>query len=175
MTLQPTVQAPLTKTETQQHTDLLNRFYRAFQNKDYATMQACYHPDAEFQDEVFTLKGKEIGAMWHMLCERGKDLTLEFGQVTADAQTGRAFWQAGYTFSTTGRYVVNKLNASFEFKDGKIIRHRDRFNFWKWSRQALGPAGLLLGWGPLLHRKVSKMASQNLQKFMAGHSEYRGS
>ena len=154
------------------HAQLLDQFYTAFSNKDYQAMQACYHPEAEFQDEVFTLKGKEIGAMWHMLCERGKDLTLQFSQVQADDVQGSAYWEAGYTFATTGRYVVNKINATFEFKDGKIFRHRDRFNFWRWSRQSLGPAGWVLGWSSMLKNKVQAMANKNLQQFMEKHPTY---
>lgn len=156
------------------HEQLIHDFYQAFQRKDYAFMQRCYHPQAEFEDEVFVLKGREIGAMWHMLCERGKDLTLEFGQVAADAHCGQAYWQAGYTFATTGRYVVNKINARFEFRDGKIYRHRDHFDFWAWSRQALGPAGMLLGWSSLLRNKIKAMAHKNLQQFIARHAEYQG-
>ena len=45
-----------------------------------------------------------------------------------------------------------------EDEAGKIVRHIDRFDFWRWSRMALGPAGLLLGWTPLLHKKVQAKA-----------------
>ena len=38
-------------------------------------MQACYRPAPTFADEVSSLKGKEVGAMWHMLCEGGSDLS----------------------------------------------------------------------------------------------------
>ncbi len=31
---------------------------------------------------------------------------------------------------------------TFEFRDGKIYQHTDRFGFWRWSRQALGAAGV---------------------------------
>jgi hypothetical protein len=48
-----------------------------------------------------------------------------------------------------------------------ITRHRDRFNFWSWSRQALGAPGLLLGWTPFLRQKVRAQAAANLQKFLA--------
>ena len=41
-------------------------------------MIECYHPEIHFKDEVFNLNGKKVGAMWHMLCERGKDLEISF-------------------------------------------------------------------------------------------------
>jgi len=148
---------------------LIERFYRAFQQKDYQTMVQCYHPQATFRDEAFGLNGaEEIGAMWQMLCERGKDMQLSFS-VSEDNGRVTAHWEALYTFSQTGRRVHNKIDASFEFRDGKIIRHDDRFNFWSWSRQALGLPGLLLGWTPLLKNKVQTMAMKNLRLFMKGN------
>jgi ketosteroid isomerase-like protein len=151
--------------------ELLNRFYRAFAALDADTMAACYAPDAHFQDEVFTLAGRdEISAMWRMLCTatrtRGMDAwSLEFSGVSADAAQGKAHWEAHYRFSATGRLVHNVIDAQVSFRDGLIIGHRDRFDFWSWSRQALGTAGWLLGWTPLLRRKVKAQAAANLKAF----------
>lgn len=152
-------------TQSSDNKALIERFYSAFQKKDHATMAQCYHPEAYFRDEAFELKGHEIGAMWHMLCERGKDMTMEFS-VSDQAGNVTAHWEPKYSFSQTGRFVHNIIDAEFEFKDGLIIKHIDRFNFWSWSRQALGAPGLVLGWTPLLRNKVSKMAMGNLRKFM---------
>lgn len=154
---------------TSQNKELIKSFYKAFQQKDHQTMAACYHPEAYFRDEAFELTGAEIGSMWHMLCLRGKDMTLEFS-VTELSDKISAHWEPKYSFSQTGRFVHNIIDAEFEFKDGKIIRHIDRFNFWSWSRQALGAPGLLLGWTPLLQKKVSKMAMGNLREFIKKHS-----
>ncbi|GAA3928219.1 nuclear transport factor 2 family protein [Litoribacillus peritrichatus] len=154
------------------HKTLIESFYRAFQQKDYKTMAECYHPEAYFKDEAFELTGKEIGAMWHMLCERGKDMTMAF---SVQDQSGKitAHWEPKYSFSQTGRFVHNIIDAEFEFKDGKIIRHIDQFNFWRWSRQALGLPGVALGWSSFLQNKVSSMAMSNLKKFVTKHPEYR--
>ena len=146
---------------------LLTDFYSAFQRRDADAMAACYHPEAEFSDEAFVgLRHGGVTSMWRMLCERGKDLRLEFRDIQADERTGRAHWEAYYTFSATGRKVHNIIDAEFEFRDGKILRHRDRFDFHRWSRQALGPMGLLLGWTPLLRNKVQATARGSLEKFM---------
>jgi ketosteroid isomerase-like protein len=146
---------------------LLTDFYSAFQRRDGDAMAACYHPDAEFSDAVFVgLRHGGVTSMWRMLCERGKDLRLEFRDIQADERTGRAHWEAYYTFSATGRKVHNIIDAEFEFRDGKILRHRDRFDFHRWSRQALGTSGLLLGWTPLLRNKVRSTARGSLEKFM---------
>jgi hypothetical protein len=151
---------------------LIEYFYNAFQRKDYQSMAKCYHPEAYFRDEAFELTGKEIGAMWHMLCSRGKDMTLEF-YVREHEGNITAHWEPKYTFSQTGRFVHNIVKAEFEFKDGLIIKHIDQFNFWRWSQQALGTPGLLLGWTPLLRNKVSKMAMGNLRKFMKNQTATR--
>jgi ketosteroid isomerase-like protein len=146
---------------------LLHDFYGAFARRDGAAMERCYTDDAHFEDAVFTLDGaRRVGGMWRMLCERGKDLRVEHSAVDADDTTGRAHWDAWYTFSATGRKVLNRIDASFRFRDGKIAWHRDAFPFSRWARQALGPAGLLLGWTPLVRNKVRRTAAANLDAYL---------
>ena len=147
--------------------ELIRRFYTSFGNLDARGMAACYHPAVNFSDEVFVdLEGERAVAMWQMLCERAKDLKIEFRDIEADDLTGRAHWEAWYTFTATGRRVHNKIDARFEFKDGKIIRHRDSFDFWAWSRQALGPMGWLLGWSGLVKKRVRSQAAKSLAPFL---------
>ncbi|RKH47264.1 nuclear transport factor 2 family protein [Corallococcus llansteffanensis] len=149
------------------HSQLITDFYSAFQRRDADGMAACYHPDVEFNDAVFQgLRYAGATSMWRMLLERGKDLELTFSDVQADDRTGRAHWDARYTFSQTGRKVLNRIDATFEFADGKIVRHTDHFPFWTWSRQALGPVGFALGWTPLLHNKVRAQGAAGLRKYM---------
>ena len=146
--------------------ELIENFYTSFQKLDAEAMVRCYHPDIRFSDPVFpALSGSEVGDMWRMLCSQAKNFELTFTHVQANDQTGRASWGALYDFSATGRRVHNKIAAEFEFKDGKIIKHTDAFDFWKWSSMALGPVGFLLGWTPMLRRKVQKQASEHLAKF----------
>jgi ketosteroid isomerase-like protein len=147
---------------------LIERFYTAFQNHDGDTLAASYHPEAVFSDPVFVeLRGPRVGAMWKMLATRAKDLQIEFRDVHADDTTGRAHWEAHYTFSETGRHVHNVIDASFQFRDGKIIRHDDRFDLWRWSAMALGTRGKLLGWFPPVQRAIRAKAARNLDKFVA--------
>ncbi len=153
--------------------ELIKIFYAAFQQKDYAGMMACYHPEIHFSDPVFTgLRGKQAGAMWHMLCERGQDLQIVFNDVQADETNGRAHWEATYTFST-GRKVYNVIDAAFVFQNGKIIRHQDSFGLWRWTRMALGPMGLFLGWSSVMQKRVRGTAVKSLNVFIANHSEYQ--
>lgn len=146
---------------------LITRLYTCFQARDAAGMTACYHPDIVFSDPVFgRLEKGQVGAMWAMLCSRAADLEIEFSGVSADAEKGRAHWDARYTFSQTGRKVLNQIDAEFGFRDGLIARHDDRFSFWRWSKQALGPAGAALGWTPLLRARVGANARKGLAAYM---------
>jgi hypothetical protein len=111
--------------------------------------------------------------MWHMLILRGKDLTLTFNQVKADELKGACHWVATYSFSKTGRMVINEIDASFEFRDGLIYRHTDHFDLWKWTRMALGMKGLLLGWTPFLQNKVRATAASGLRQFIEGNEGYK--
>jgi ketosteroid isomerase-like protein len=150
-----------------QNKELINKFYTAFQNKDYKTMQTCYADDATFSDPVFeNLNATEVRAMWQMLITRATDLELKFKNVEANENTGSAEWIATYTFTSTGKKVINKIKASFFFENGKIKDHKDSFDFYKWAKQALGFKGLLLGWTSFLHNKVKQQARNNLVKFM---------
>jgi SnoaL-like domain len=148
----------------------IGRLYAAFARLDAAAMQACYAPDARFDDEAFSLRGREdIGGMWRMLCEAVRTKGSAQWKLEVSAITDHsAHWEPTYLFSATGRLVHNVIDAEFEFDaDGLITRHRDRFDFWRWSRQALGAPGWLLGWSPFLRAKVRAQAAANLKRFLA--------
>jgi len=151
---------------------LIERFYSAFQKRDGDGMAACYAPDVKFGDEVFPdLAGDRARGMWKMLCARAQDLKIEFRDVQATDTDGSAHWDATYTFATTGRKVLNRIDATFKFENGLIKEHRNRFDFYAWARQALGPMGLLLGWTPMIKAKVRKTAAAGLDKFMASRGQ----
>lgn len=150
------------------HENLITAFYAAFAKHDHAGMAACYHDDVEFTDPVFgTLKGVQAKAMWQMLLERSKgSLQISFSNVHATDTTGSAHWEAIYPFSKTGRTVHNKIDAAFQFKDGKIIKHTDHFDLYKWSRQAFGVTGTLLGFTPFFQNKIRATATKSLHSYL---------
>jgi len=151
--------------------ELIHHFYTCFKNKDFKGMQECYADHATFNDEAFrNLNAIQVRSMWEMLIKSGKDLRLEYNHVQADENTGTAEWVAHYTFSATGKKVVNKIKASFVFENGKIVKHEDSFSFYKWSSQALGLPGILLGWTDFLKNKIRKRAAENLRLFMAANT-----
>lgn len=146
---------------------LIHTFYTAFTKSDYKGMAACYHPEIQFRDPVFELlKEKKASLMWQMLLERSKgDIKIEFSDIHADEFTGTAKWIATYNFSKTNRKVVNTIQAHFQFKEGLIIKHEDDFDLWKWSKQAFGLPGYLLGWTGYMQSKIQRTAQDSLNKY----------
>lgn len=147
---------------------LLHDFYEAFKRGDAEGMVACYAPDVEFSDPLFKhLVGAEACGMWRMLLERpaGTKPKAEVvvSGIEADDESGKAQWDADYTFPKTGRKVHNPVDARFKFRDGKIIRHQDSFNLWSWMGQALGLPGKLLGWFPPFVQVVRRSAEGGLR------------
>jgi hypothetical protein len=146
---------------------LLTRLYEAFGRLDHTAMAACYCPQAHFSDPVFTdLQGTQVFAMWRMLCTRATDLRIEASRIVADDQRGSAHWEAWYHYSATGRRVHNIIEASFTFDSGLIATHRDHFDLYRWTRQALGLKGILLGWAPPTQRAIRSTAARGLARSM---------
>ncbi len=150
------------------HEELINNFYSAFQKRDYKGMIACYSDDIVFFDPVFgLLRGDEVRAMWEMLCKNAKDFSLTYSNIKQlDEEYSTCEWIATYTFSKTGRKVVNKIKAHMRFENGIIVEHSDAFSLHKWSSQAMGFMGWLLGWNRFFQRKIQNGARKNLTKFI---------
>lgn len=151
---------------------IIETFYEAFKNSDSKGMNACYHEDIEFCDPAFgVLKGADAKAMWTMLCKNGKDVKVEYSNIKADEHKGSAHWEAWYTFSQTGRKVHNIIEAEFEFKDGKIIKHTDHFHLRNWAKQALGFKGFLLGGTSFFQGKLQAQTNRMLAKFQKSEAQ----
>lgn len=152
----------------------LTRLYTAFAALDADTMASCYSAEASFEDPAFSLKGKrDIAGMWHMLCaatraKNREDWRLEFSDVRADHGSGHVHWEAHYRFSVSNRPVHNIIEADFSFTpEGLIASHTDHFDFWRWSRQALGMGGWVLGWAPFFQKQVRLQTHAALAKHLA--------
>jgi ketosteroid isomerase-like protein len=143
--------------------------YDALDSGAGEAMAMLYAPEARFKDPAFgELSGEEAGDMWRMLTSRATDLKVELAEHEADGDEGSAHWIATYTFRT-GRPVVNDIHAKFRFRDGKIVDHEDSFPFGRWARQALGPAGWVLGIWPF-RLLVRRQARGDLAEFRAARS-----
>jgi hypothetical protein len=149
-------------------------FYTNFNKKDFLAMQMAYADELDFFDPVFhNLNCKKTKAMWHMLILGGTDLRLTVGKIKESGDKVTCTWIATYTFSLTKRRVVNVIDAEMIIKNGKIVKHKDNFDFYLWSRQAFGFKGLLLGWAPFFNNKINSTVSARLKKFISEHPEYQ--
>lgn len=149
---------------------LINNFYSSFQKLDPRGMTDCYSDDIVFFDPAFgLLRGDEAKCMWEMLCRNARDFSLTYGNIQhLDEEYSTCDWVATYTFSKTGRKVVNKIKANMRFAGGKIVEHSDAFSLHKWASQAMGFVGWLLGWNRFFQRKIQNGARKNLVRFMEG-------
>ena len=147
---------------------MVEKFYTAFQQLDSTSMNNCYSDDIIFFDPVFgLLKGEEAKSMWKMLCKNAKNFSLTFDNIVAlDEEYCTCDWVATYTFSATGKTVINKIKANMRFAGDKIIEHSDAFSVHKWSKQAFGVVGILFGWNSLFQNKIKNKAKKNLLQFM---------
>ena len=146
----------------------IETFYTAFKNQDAEAMVACYHKDIRFEDPAFgVLNGDRASNMWRMLIssQKGKDFNVSFSNITCDNNSGTAHWEAIYTFSQTGRKVHNTIDAQFELKDDKIIKHTDSFNLHTWAKQAMGFKGMLLGGTGFFKKKLQAQTNKLLDKY----------
>jgi len=132
-------------------------------------MQSCYADNIIFNDPAFgILHGDEAKAMWEMLCKSAKDFELSFGNIQLlDDEYATCDWTAKYSFSKTDRKVVNKIKAHMRIENGLITEHTDQFDIYKWSRQALGLPGWLLGWSGYMEQKIKNNARKSLDAFMS--------
>ena len=147
---------------------VIKKFYDAFKNLDAATMNSCYREDVVFYDPVFgILRGVEVKCMWEMLCSSAKNFSLTFGNIL-DLEEGYTTcdWVATYTFSATGKTIVNKIRANMLIEDGKIIEHSDTFSVHNWMKQAFGIWGILFGWSSLFQNRIKNKARKSLMKYM---------
>lgn len=148
-----------------ENAQIIQSFYNSFASGDAEEMVSLYADDITFEDPAFgTLKGDSAKNMWRMLLKT-PGIRITTSNIKTDGQTGSADWVAEYTFSLTGKKVINKVHAEFIFANGKIVKHIDTFSFWKWASQAFGIKGFLLGWTPLMKNKVRQQALARLGKF----------
>lgn len=127
------------------HEELLRRLFDCLNAHDHEGMAACYHEQATFRDIAFTLKGRiQIHAMWDMICSPDaagtpSDIVVTVEDVSANHATGKARIVDDYTLRSTKRKVHNRIESSFEFRDGLIFRQIDSCDAVDWAKQAFGP------------------------------------
>jgi hypothetical protein len=125
-------------------------------------MSALYAPEATFEDPVFRLRGgANVGKMWIALTRRAKRFEVSYTIAEAGPGSGRVEWTARYLFGGK-RPVVNVIVSEIALERGKIVRQVDRFDFPRWSAQALGLPGRLFGRFEWFRRLFSNRAMREM-------------
>ncbi|MGO4913112.1 nuclear transport factor 2 family protein [Leeuwenhoekiella sp. W20_SRS_FM14] len=155
--------------------EVLETFYSAFKAHDPEKMTACYGKNITFTDPAFgNIKGDRARAMWFMLIERGgSNLEISYSDIQANDYNGSAKWTATYLFGPKKRKVVNHVVGTFYFQNGKILQHTDHFNLWRWSRQAIGFKGLILGWSNVMKLKIQQQSSKSLSGYLQNMRSFK--
>jgi hypothetical protein len=144
----------------------IRRLYQALDRRDGEAAAACYTAEARFSDPAFgQLEPGAVRDMWRMLCERSHDLRVELLDCGADGETGWARWSASYTFTDTGRSVLNDVRSRFRFSDEQIAEQVDTFSLRRWGGQAIGRRASVMGTTPLLGYVVRRQARRNLASY----------
>ena len=131
-------------------------------------MNALYKPgiDGIFNDPVFqNLNTHEVQSMWSMLLRASKDLATTYKIVEVTDTSATVDWEAHYTYSTTGRKVVNNVRLVLQIENGLIFKQIDTFDLSKWTGQALPPVvAQLFAWFPDL--TIRKLAKKTLNGYI---------
>lgn len=148
--------------------EVLEHYFAALTQRDTAAIAALYSDTARFHDPVFpVLNADEVRGMWRMLL-RAPDLQINAWVDRADNLAAEGRWEAHYDFGPSRRRVVNRIRTRIEVEQGCIQVQVDQFDFWRWSRMALGPLGWALGWTGWLRERVQRQARARLDRFLAG-------
>ncbi|MDF1666876.1 MAG: nuclear transport factor 2 family protein [Planctomycetota bacterium] len=110
-------------------------FYKSLVAKDIAGIRSVLSPKAEFSDPAYPhLKGNDVQSMWHLITE-SDPLSIEYKIYKVEGSTVYGGWVADYELF--GRPIHNVIKSKITVKDGKIVFHKDSFDFDRWSEQAL--------------------------------------
>lgn len=148
----------------------LERFFDAMQRCDTEALRTSYHPALRFDDPLIstTSVGDRLdwcGMLWSPRDADGQRIwQLELEEVRTRGALATARWNLRYRYTPTKRLIDQALHSHFSFDaDGRITTQRDSFDFWRWSRQAHGLLGLLLGWTPLMWDQAREQARASLE------------
>jgi len=110
-------------------------FYKSLKAQDFAGIKAAVSPKLQFSDPAFPdLEGKKALAMWKFISEGDiRALNFRIHDVVGDTVYGS--WEADYVLN--GRPIHNEIRSKITTKGGKIVAHRDLYDFDAWAKQAL--------------------------------------
>lgn len=142
---------------------VVNRFFESYQRSDWQSMARCYHDKASFSDPIYPdLREENIVYLWFSRLSKHQSIDLQYRVVFADERKAQVEWTAISPFN--GKAVKIEGLSTFALWDETIVRHVDEFSFVKWSRQAQGLKGWLLGGSRFYQARVQRSARSQLEQ-----------
>lgn len=139
------------------------KFYDAFSVANIDVLKQLYDKKLIFNDNIFVnLDYNETISMWSSLLVGNKNMSIKYEIKKYSEKYVEVEWIADYLFTSTNRNVKNIILAKMEIDQGKIINHKDNFDFYKWSQMAFGITGVLIGWTSFFKNKVRTEAYNKL-------------
>lgn len=146
--------------------ELLHIFFRSLKSKNFIQLADCYAKNATFTNPVYISLNKTLTvAMFNMYIRNAENLRLDFKNITADHHSGSAEWLITYTTAKKNKVVIKYLKSHFTFKNEKIVKQVDDFNFYNYIRQIKGATGFMFGWARLYKTSVQNSAMKELIRF----------
>lgn len=149
------------------NTQIINKFYKAFEKGDSKKMNSCLSHNIKFDDPALgKAKGDKVKFWWQFLCENAVDFSIDLIEVKADSEKGIAVWKNSYTFKETGKPVTLDIVSKFYFENNLIIKHIDEYDIKSFIKQAFGSTAGIFGGSFLVKKTVRAQSKILLKKYM---------
>jgi len=149
------------------NSQIIKKYYKAFEKGDSKKMNSFYSNDIEFEDpSIGKIEGDEARYWWQFLCDNSVDLSIDIEKIQADDEKGIALWTNNYTFEETGNHISLEIVSKFYFEDGEIVKHQDEYDVKSFVKQAFGSAAGLVGGSFLVKKTVRSQSKKLLKKYI---------
>lgn len=136
--------------QAQRNRAIAQQFFDRLSARDVSGAMECCGAQivysSPFFEGSFERQGREsVGAMWRAWLRSMPDARIVCDDIRASHEHASAYWTVDYTLPNSFGRVQQRISADLSFAEGKIIRHRDRFNLHEWASREYGTPGSLLG------------------------------
>ena len=125
------------------NSNIVTDFYTALGNSDYESLRELY------------------------------DISVKYEIINESKDWIHTEWTISYLLEVTGRRVILNEKGFFRIEDGKIVEHRDEYDFWSWSSQGLGFVGKCFGWLNWFKLRVKVQAKRTIDVFMKLNPDFK--
>ncbi|HEX6632714.1 MAG TPA: nuclear transport factor 2 family protein [Usitatibacter sp.] len=152
------------------HESVVRRLYAALAARGAEEAAACYHPEIFYSEPLHPrLRGDAVRDLWRMRLAPGEAYEIRLDEASGGADGATARWTV--RARVRGRPVEIHGRSLFAFRDGRISRQYDHYSLWRWSAQALGPAGAAFGWLGPVRWALRTRARRALERFSAAPAD----